>query len=91
MARLDNGPAAEKEAEARKDQEAEASKEREAGASNEKGAAYVQIKTAKEAKKTKAPRLSWALARAYGGTFLMGATVKLFHDVLLFVSPMLLR
>ena len=41
--------------------------------------------------KTYDPSLTKALARAFGGTFLVAAFFKLIHDILMFVSPQLLK
>ena len=40
---------------------------------------------------SKQPSLVMALARAYGGTFLFAGFLKLLQDMLIFVSPQLLR
>jgi hypothetical protein len=45
----------------------------------------------KIAGKTYEPKLWLALARAYSGTFLVASSFKLGHDILLFVSPLLLK
>lgn len=37
------------------------------------------------------PRLGWALMKAFSPLFLAGAFFKLCHDILLFVSPVLLK
>jgi len=42
-------------------------------------------------KKVYRPSLTSALAKAFGLTFLFGSLLKFVYDVLIFVSPMLLR
>lgn len=45
----------------------------------------------KDEKKCYEPKLWIALGRAFGWTFLVAAFFKLIHDILLFVSPLLLK
>jgi hypothetical protein len=45
----------------------------------------------KGAVKTYEPKLWLALARTYFATFMVAAVFKLGHDILLFVSPLLLK
>ena len=37
------------------------------------------------------PKLGCALLKVFGPTFLVGSGFKLLHDILLFVSPLLLK
>ncbi|XP_065055747.1 multidrug resistance-associated protein 1-like [Rhopilema esculentum] len=54
---------------------------------------FVEIKDAKGKKvqKEKKPSMWLVLAKCFGWTFFLGAILKFFHDVLLFVNPYLLR
>ena len=42
-------------------------------------------------KKSKEPSLVWALAKTFGGTFMMGGVFKFLQDFLNFVGPQLLK
>ena len=44
-----------------------------------------------DGKKAYQASFSLALARTFGGTFLMAAFLKLVHDCLMFVSPQILK
>ena len=56
---------------------------------NEKGGvSYVQPSSQKGAIQ---PSLLKALSRTFGATFVLGALFKLLHDILIFVSPQLLK
>ena len=54
---------------------------------------FVEIKDAKGKKvqEEKKPSMWLVLAKCFGWTFFLGAILKFFHDVLLFVNPYLLR
>ncbi|ODQ67153.1 multidrug resistance-associated protein 1 [Nadsonia fulvescens var. elongata DSM 6958] len=47
--------------------------------------------TAQLANKGKEPSLFWAIAKSFGGPFLVGGFYKIVHDILAFVNPQLLR
>lgn len=45
----------------------------------------------KSGKPTYTPSLLKALAKTFGPQYLVGSFFKLFHDILMFISPMLLK
>ena len=69
--------------------EAEDVKESERKLIGNKDDAQVLIKDGKE--KDKVPSIWRTLAQCFGSTFLFAASMKFFHDALLFVNPYLLR